>query len=53
MYYTVIRYIDGSWSVIPAYLPLGILTAATVTLSNQVYLFGKRSLEATLLENYF
>ena len=33
-------YIDGSWSTVPAYLPVGVISASCVTLDNQVFLFG-------------
>ena len=39
-----------SWSAIPAYLPYKVNTAAAVTLSNHVYLFGTKSLDATFLD---
>ena len=33
-------YIDGAWSTIPAYLPIGVYGAKCVTLNNQVFLIG-------------
>ena len=33
-------FINGAWSTIPAYLPIGVYGAKCVTLNNQLFLFG-------------